>query len=215
MAESCKPFFGHSDTTDNSQILGSEIIGGIGEDCDSPIFLGHDTDSSQLRCSVEEEVEENEDLAWNEDTEYKIKYRKAKTAFRVSVETHQFLKTELRHNQQELKTLQEDKFFLLERMLLYEKPVESPDSNEGSDSEHETEGSKKSKKAKPNPGGVTISSAFSKMKSFTAGRKNRKSKLKCAEDVFESPSDSMSRFEDESCSLGAVGFSFSQQEESD
>ncbi|XP_023330927.1 uncharacterized protein LOC111703267 [Eurytemora carolleeae] len=224
MGESCKPFFVTSVPSDNSQILDSEIIDGIGEDCVNPVFLGHDTDPSQLHSLVEEEVEEDgqdeedvteeeNDVGYSEDAEYKIKYRKVKAEFRRSVETHEFLKNELKHHQLQLKTLHEDKFFLLERMLQYEKPPESPESNDGSDSDHEPGGARK--KVKPNPGGVTISSAFSKMKSFSAGRRSRKTKLKCVEDVFESPNDSMGTFEDESSGLGTAGFSFSTQDESD
>lgn len=219
MGESCKPFFVTSVPSDSSQILDSEIIDGIGEDCVNPVFLGHDTDPSQLHSLVEQEVNEEEvteeenDVGYSEDAEYKIKYRKVKAEFRRAVETHEFLKNELKQHQLELKTLHEDKFFLLERMLQYEKPQESPESNEGSDSDHEPGGAKK--KVKPNPGGVTISSAFSKMKSYSAGRRSRKSKLKCVEDVFESPNDSMGTFEDESSGLGTAEFQFSNQDESD
>ena len=160
----------------------------------------------------EEEVVEDRVGAAAEELDYKKRYRAVKAEFRVAVETHEYLRSELKSYQRQLQTLQEDKFFLLERMLLYEKPPESPESNEGSDSDGEPG---QAKKAKLSNGGVTIASAFSKIKSFSSGRKSRKTKTKCFEDVFESPSDSLGTFEDESTGMGSSRFSYPTQDDSD
>merc|ERR1719188_887472 len=73
-------------------------------------------------------------------------------------------------NQKKLQILEEDKYFLIERLLTYEKPPESPDppSQDQSDSDQESSCLSSSKRSKlstsSHPGGVTFSSAFSKSK---------------------------------------------------
>ena len=129
----------------------------------------------------------------------------------MTVEMHEYLENELRVHQRELKSLEEDKFFLLERLLLYEKPPpDSPESGEGSDSDNEEVNARKLKVSSE----VTFSSAFSKIKSISTGRKNKRSRTRGAEDVFESPNDSLGTFEDDPAGLTS-SFSFQTQEDSD
>jgi hypothetical protein len=120
----------------------------------------------------------HEEEAEEEDQVYKAKYRAAKKKFFKAVEKHEYLKSELRTRQKKLQQVEEDKYFLLERMLLYEKAPESPACglSDGSDWEESdaaaaTPGGKKGGGTKAsvfNSGGVTFSSAFSKMSSFGA-----------------------------------------------
>ena len=152
-----------------------------------------------MSSGVEEaEVEEGRELD-PEDQQYKAKYRQLKQEFMRALETHEYVRSELRHQQKLLHVLTEDKFFLLERMLGHEKPPPSPDSNdEASDSESEQAVAEKKARLTNGGGGgggVTIASAFSKIKSLT-GRK-RKAKTKCSDENF----DSFVKFEDE---LGGV-----------
>ena len=147
----------------------------------------------------------------DEDLDYKIKYRKIKHEFRLILENHEYLEQELRTQQRALQTLQEDRYFLLDRLLLYEKPADSPEeSNEGSDSETEPSVAKKGKNS---VGEVRIASAFSKMKSLSSGRKNKRTKAKCPEELLESPSDSLGTFDE--AGLTPTSFTYPNQEESD
>ena len=146
-----------------------------------------------------------------EELEFRAKFKKAKKDFLRTVEMQEYLENELRVHQRALKEQEEDKFFLLERLLLYQKqPVllDSPESGEGSDSDTE-DGKKLSISSS-----VTFSSAFSKVKSFSAGRRNKKSKIRGSEEVLESPSDSFGTYEEESTGL-APNFSFQGQEDSE
>jgi len=134
-----------------------------------------------------------------EEQQYKTKYRNLKKEFMSAVQTHEYVKSELRRHQKKLNALQEDKFFLFERLLGHEKPPPSPESNHGTDEEADTPG----KKCKLN-NGVTIASAFSKVKSMS-GRK-RKTKTKYSDEAL----GCLGRFEDEGESVGLT-----QQEDSD
>jgi len=182
-------------------------------------------------------------LCLSDDQDYKRKYRQLKRQFLQTVQDHEYIKSELRHDQQKLRVLTEDKYFLLERMLQYEKVApNSPEFNVtaaagGSDSDSELAtggdgGASASKKVKRNSGGggggsgasgagggsrggVTIASAFSKLKSFSLSRKSKKSvKMKCPEDIVESPSDSVGTFDDENV-IGSSEFRFPTPEDSD
>jgi hypothetical protein len=165
-----------------------------------------------------EEAEEDEDQV------YKAKYRAAKKKFFKAVEKHEYLKSELRTRQKKLQQVEEDKYFLLERMLLYEKAPESPvcGGSDGSDWEESdaaaaTPGGKKGGGTKAsvfNSGGVTFSSAFSKMKSLSAaGKRTRRpaAKAKLFDEVFDSPTVSSfgAAFDDEAQSssflAGGIG----------
>jgi hypothetical protein len=167
-------------------------------------------------------VEEAEE----EDQVYKAKYRAAKKKFFKAVEKHEYLRSELRTRQKKLQQVEEDKYFLLERMLLYEKAPESPAcglSDGGSDWEESdaaaaTPGGKKGGGTKAtsifNSGGVTFSSAFSKMKSLSAaGKRTRRpaAKAKLFDEVFDSPTVSSfgTAFDDEAQSssflAGGIG----------
>jgi hypothetical protein len=137
-----------------------------------------------------------------EDQLYKDKYREAKKRFFKAVEKHEYLKSELRTRQKKLQQVEEDKYFLLERMLLYEKAPESPAGlSDGSDSGSDTAtpSGKKASQFVFNTGGVTFSSAFSKMKSLSAGKRAKRSaKAKLFDEVFDSPTvSSFGPFEDE------------------
>ena len=140
-----------------------------------------------------------------EDMLYKAKYREAKKRFFKAVEKHEYLKSELRARQKKLQQVEEDKYFLLERMLLYEKAPELPASglSDGSDSESDLAvggGGKKGDKFVFNTGGVTFSSAFSKIKSLSAGKRARRppAKAKLFDDVFDSPTvSSFGAFDDD------------------
>lgn len=155
--------------------------------------------------------------------DYKQRYRQLKADFVKTVEEHEYIKCELRHYQQQLQVLKEDKFFLLERIMHYEKAPDSPESPDlCSDSDTELS-SAATKKAKLDQGGVIFASAFSKVKSFSVSRKPRKAaKTKCPEDVVVSPSDSIGQpgdsvgpFDDEQSVISSVGFNFPSQEESE
>jgi hypothetical protein len=161
----------------------------------------------------------------DEDQVYKAKYRAAKKKFFKAVEKHEYLKSELRTRQKKLQQVEEDKYFLLERMLLYEKAPESPvcGLSDGSDWEESdaaaaTPGGKKGGGTKAtsvfNSGGVTFSSAFSKMKSLSAaGKRTRRpaAKAKLFDEVFDSPTVSSfgAAFDDEAQSssflAGGIG----------
>lgn len=146
-----------------------------------------------------------------EQIEFRKKFKKAKKDFLRTVEMHEYLENELRVHQRALREQEEDKFFLLERLLLYEKPpvpLDSPESGEGSESETE-EGKKPSSSSN-----VTFSSAFSKIKSLSTGRRTKKFRMRGSEEVLESPGDSFANYDDESSSL-APNFSFQGQEDSE
>lgn len=111
-----------------------------------------------------------------------------------------------------MQQVEEDKYFLLERLLLYEKAPESPGVvSDGSDSESDLTtpvggGGRKAGQLPFSTGGVTFSSAFSKIKSLSAGKRVRRpvAKTKLFEEVFDSPPgvSSFSAFEDEAPGSG-------------
>lgn len=101
--------------------------------------------------------------------DFKAMYRKLKREYRSTIETNEYVKSELRHCQRVLQSVEEDKYFLLERLLQYGDPPDS--SNSESESEAETGSPGKGDR---NPSGIVINSAFSKLRSFTAERKGRK-----------------------------------------
>merc|ERR550517_1657357 len=107
-------------------------------------------------------------LSEEEDKEYKVKYRELKRTLKNAVSKNEYLKSELRHSQKKLQYVEEDKHFLLERLLNFEKPPLSPQQTPDlSDSDPEsTTPSKKSRSGVSplHPGGVTFSSAFSKLR---------------------------------------------------
>ena len=82
----------------------------------------------------------NSDGQTTENEFYKAKYRQLKISLKRSVEKNEYLKSELKINQKKLQILEEDKYFLIERLLTYEKPPESPEppSREMSDSDQES-----------------------------------------------------------------------------
>ena len=69
--------------------------------------------------------ENSKDLSENDA--YKKKYRDLKVKLKSAVTKNEFLKSELRVNQKKLQIVEEDKYFLLERLLSYEKPPPSPE----------------------------------------------------------------------------------------
>ena len=156
---------------------------------------------SALQLRPQQPPPEEED----EDQLFKAKYREAKKRFFKAVEKHEYLKSELQTRQKTLQQVEEDKYFLLERMLLYVKAPESPSGlSNGSDSESDltTPGGgagRKGGKFNFNTGGVSFSSAFSKMKSLSAGKKARRpAKAKLFDEVFDSPTvSSFGAFEDD------------------
>ena len=168
-------------------------------------------DNPSLEYSVAEAPDElGTQLAEEEEEEdqlYRAKYREVKKRFFKAVERHEYLKSELRARQRKLQLVEEDKYFLLERMLLYEKAPESPTGlSDGSDSESDLTSfggaGRKGKKFSFNTtaGGVTFSSAFSKVKSHSAVKRTRRpAKAKLFDEVFDSPTvSSFGAFEDES-----------------
>jgi len=115
---------------------------------------------------------------------YKPKYRGLKRKLYDLVYKNEYLQAELRRNHRKLNVVQQDKYFLLERMLQYEKPVESPEPTPEVSDNSDNESS--SKRGRQNyeiehPGGVTFSSAFSKMRplpgSKRMSRKGKKAKF--------------------------------------
>ena len=130
-----------------------------------------------------------------ENEVYKVKYRELKKTLKRSVGKNEYLKSELKINQKKLQILEEDKYFLMERLLNFEKPPESPEplSQELSDSDQETSANLPAKKSKSSssshPGGVTFSSAFSKVKPLRQPKKVKKSRVGGAlTDFLDSPS---------------------------
>ena len=139
----------------------------------------------------------------SEDQYYKRSYRQLKRTLRAGVSKNEFLKSELKMNQKKLQILEEDKYFLMERLLGYEKPPESPEppSQEQSDSDQDVSSSLASsvtvtKRPKfsvssvqhhhRHPGGVTFASAFSKVKPQRSVKRVRKQKT--INDFLDSPS---------------------------
>ena len=150
--------------------------------------------------------------ALNESEEdlFKQKYRALKKTLYDVVSDNEYLKSELKYNQKKLLTLEEDKYFLIERLLTHEKPPESPEppSQEQSDSDQEdaslASSSKRAKmpassRSSHHPGGVTFSSAFSKVKPLRP-MKHKVRKQKTINDFLDSPSTCFASLEDEDSS---------------
>ena len=150
--------------------------------------------------------------AMNESEEdlFKQKYRALKKTLYDVVSDNEYLKSELKYNQKKLLTLEEDKYFLIERLLTHEKPPESPEppSQEQSDSDQEdaslASSSKRAKmpassRSSHHPGGVTFSSAFSKVKPLRP-MKHKVRKQKTINDFLDSPSTCFASLEDEDSS---------------
>ena len=108
-----------------------------------------------------------------ENETYKTKYRELKETLKTNVAKNEYLKSELKLSQKKLQFLEEDKFFLCERLLVFEQPVVSPQPTPNlSDCDSEGEGGagvgqargrgRATSLAVTHPGGVTFSSAFSK-----------------------------------------------------
>jgi len=120
-------------------------------------------------------------LSEEEDREYKVKYRELKRTLKNAVSRNEYLKSELRHSQKKLQYVEEDKHFLLERLLNFEKPPLSPQQTpdlSDSDAESTTPNKKSKSGVSPvHPGGVTFSSAFSKLRPpFLLQKQKRKSR---------------------------------------
>jgi hypothetical protein len=147
----------------------------------------------------------DQDLGEEEDRIFKIKYKEAKKQFFKSVEKHEYLKNELRTRQKKLQQVEEDKYFVMERLLLYEKIAESPSElSDGSDSESDVPVSISGGRKKDGKGsrrsGVKFSSAYTKMKSISGGKRTRRpaTKTKLFDEVFgPSTVGSFAPFEDE------------------
>ena len=146
----------------------------------------------------------------SENEFYKVKYRELKKTLKRSVGKNEYLKSELKMNQKKLQILEEDKYFLMERLLNFEKPPESPEplSQELSDSDQETSSNFPVKKSKSSssshPGGVTFSSAFSKVKPLRQPKKSKKPRVGGAlTDFLDSPS-CFANLEDEDSSSFAM-----------
>ena len=146
----------------------------------------------------------------SENEVYKVKYRELKKTLKRSVGKNEYLKSELKINQKKLQILEEDKYFLMERLLNFEKPPDSPEplSQELSDSDPETSSNFPAKKSKANssshPGGVTFSSAFSKVKPLRQPKKSKKARAGGAlTDFLDSPS-CFANLEDEDSSSFAM-----------
>ena len=167
----------------------------------------------------------------SEEDLFKQKYRALKKTLRDVVSDNEYLKSELKYNQKKLLTLEEDKYFLIERLLTHEKPPESPEppSQEQSDSDQEdTSLASSSKRAKmpatvsrlsQHPGGVTFSSAFSKVKPLRP-MKHKARKQKTINEFLDSPSTCFASLEDEDSSgfvMDGAGdnLNYPQEEDSD
>ena len=168
-------------------------------------------------------------LSGGEATEnefYKVKYRELKKTLKRSVGKNEYLKSELKINQKKLQILEEDKYFLMERLLNFEKPPEWPEplSQELSDSDQETSANLPAKKSKSSssshPGGVTFSSAFSKVKPLRQPKKSKKPRVGGAlTDFLDSPSCFANLEDEDSSSFAMDGgvelHSFRPQDEED
>ena len=170
----------------------------------------------------DDKITEDKNQTSGEDEYYKTKYRDLKRTLKTAVTNNEYLKNELKFNQKKLQILEEDKYFLLERLLTHEKPPDSPEppSQEASDSEHEqalSSGNKRSKlsTSSTHPGGVTFTSSFSKVKPLKM-KKTRKPKV--INEYLDSPSCLASLDEDETNNFslhGAALDSYNVDEESD
>ena len=167
----------------------------------------------------------NSDEQTTENEFYKAKYRQLKISLKRSVEKNEYLKSELKINQKKLQILEEDKYFLIERLLTYEKPPESPEppSREMSDSDQESSHfpAKKCKaSSSTHPGGVTFSSAFSKVKPLRQLKKSKKPRVGgVLTDFLDSPSCFANLEDEDSGSFALEGgvelHSFPTQEDDD
>ena len=170
------------------------------------------------------ETDMNEESA--ENNFFKSKYRVLKKNLKAAVTKNEYLKSELKLNQKRLQFVEEDKYFLLERLLVYEKPPESPQPTPDL-SDSDQEGSTPAKKSKlsstpTHPGGVTFSSAFSKLKPIPGNRRLKKNrKLKSFGEFLDSPSGFASLDDDDSSSFamggpaGVQGFQHHEDEDSE
>ena len=161
----------------------------------------------------------------SEDEYFKQKYRALKRSLHDVVSDNEYLKSELKFNQKKLLTLEEDKYFLIERLLTHERPPESPEppSQEQSESDQESSvsTSKRTKisasSSSLHPGGVTFSSAFSKVKPLRAVKRARKQKT--INDFLDSPScfGSLEDEDSSSFAMEATGdnLNYAQEEDSD
>ena len=140
---------------------------------------------------------------------YKAKYRALKRTLKTAVSNNEYLKNELKFNQKKLQILEEDKYFLLERLLTYEKPIDSPEppSQDASDSEQELSSTvtKRTKLSSlpSHPGGVTFTSSFNKIKPLKIAKKQKKPKV--INDFLDSPSCLASLDEDETHNFSLDG----------
>lgn len=140
-----------------------------------------------MTCKNSENVHVDEE----ENQIYKEKYRRLKKTLKNVVSKNEYLKGELKHEQRKLVVVEEDKHFMLERLLIHEQPPLSPslsmnrltpgqDLSDASDPEDRlSTGTSTPKRARlgvtsSHPGGVVFSSAFSKIKPLHPGRKGRR-----------------------------------------
>eukprot|EP00092_Neocalanus_flemingeri_P024756 GFUD01026845.1.p1 GENE.GFUD01026845.1~~GFUD01026845.1.p1 ORF type:complete len:192 (-),score=59.03 GFUD01026845.1:247-822(-) len=175
---------------------------------------------SELNTEEETQLE----LESAENKFFKSKYRELKRTLKSAVSKNEYLKSELKLNQKKLQFVEEDKYFLLERLLVYEKPPESPHPTpDHSDSDQESSTPLKKPKfgsTSTHPGGVTFSSAFSKLKPLAGPKRCKKSrKPKSFGEFLDSPSGFASLDDDDSSSyaMGGPGGmqGFHQQEDED
>eukprot|EP00090_Calanus_glacialis_P026263 TRINITY_DN41272_c0_g1_i1.p1 TRINITY_DN41272_c0_g1~~TRINITY_DN41272_c0_g1_i1.p1 ORF type:complete len:211 (-),score=74.02 TRINITY_DN41272_c0_g1_i1:222-815(-) len=154
--------------------------------------------------------ETNIDQESAENKFFKSKYRDLKKTLKSAVSKNEYLKSELKLNQKKLQFVEEDKYFLLERLLVYEKPPESPQPTQDlSDSDQESSTPAKKPKlssTSAHPGGVTFSSAFSKLKPPTGIKRGKKNiKLKSFGEFLDSPSGFASLDDDDSSNYAMGG----------
>ena len=136
-------------------------------------------------------LQEQQHLSSNDDLDMKWMYRKLKKDFFGAIETNECIKSELRHCQRVLQSVEEDKYFLAERLLLYQHGGgELLDNTSESESESDSEtlvaaGSaggttapSSPDKSERNPSGIIITSAFSRKRGFPAMEKKGRKKSK-------------------------------------
>eukprot|EP00088_Acartia_fossae_P000458 TRINITY_DN10191_c0_g1_i1.p1 TRINITY_DN10191_c0_g1~~TRINITY_DN10191_c0_g1_i1.p1 ORF type:complete len:288 (-),score=100.85 TRINITY_DN10191_c0_g1_i1:434-1297(-) len=151
-------------------------------------------------------LQEQQHQSSNEDLDMKWMYRKLKKDFFGAIETNECIKSELRHCQRVLQSVEEDKYFLTERLLLYQPGggEQLLDNTSESESESDSEtlvataaagGStapSSPDKSDRNPSGIIITSAFSRKRGFPIMEKKGRKKIR-----LDSPAYNMDSTNDE------------------
>lgn len=176
-------------------------------DANQTLLSREDLHDVEAKFDTEDTLDKDQQQ-YTENEFFKHKYRDLKKTLKTVVTKNEYLKSELKINQKKLQLVEEDKFFLLERLLVYEKPPESPQPTpdlSDSDQEGSTPG-KKVKMQSTHPGGVTFSSAFSKLKPITGLKRHKKNKkIKTFGEFLDSPSGFGSLDDDDSSSYAMGG----------